>query len=97
MRKEKARKKKLFARRATIVGFGVLLVILIGAGLWAAINGIVGSLKQEETVAPTVAPTEAKTFTFNAPEIADDKKVEGYSKEEVSVIRRWKTLYRILC
>lgn len=77
--REKARKKKLFARRATIVGFGVLLVILIGAGLWAAVNGIVGSLKkQEETVAPTVAATEARTFTFNAPEIADDKKVEGY-------------------
>ena len=77
--REKARKKKLFARRATIIGFIVLVLILVVTIIIVSVKGIINSLGDtEETVAPTVAATEARTFTFDAPDIPDDKKVEGY-------------------
>ena len=77
--REKAKKKKLFARRATIVGFIVLILILVVTVIIVSVKGIINSLGDtDETVAPTVAATEARTFTFDAPDIPDDKKVEGY-------------------
>lgn len=77
--RSKARKKKLFARRATIVAFAVLTVILVVTIIIVSVKGIINSITApEETVAPTIAATEARTFTFKEPEIPDDKKVKGY-------------------
>ena len=79
--RQKARRKKLIARRATIVGFAVLLLILVIASLVAGTRWLVKSIGggTQETVAETVAPTEPKRiYTFKKPDIADDKKSEGY-------------------
>ena len=83
--REKARKKKLFARRATIVGIMLLIAVLIIVLLVSGIKALfsIGDNKVEETVAPTVAPTEPPVaFTFNEPDIPDDKTVKGYHSSE---------------
>lgn len=85
LEREKQRKKKLFARRATIVGIMLLILILIITLLVLGIKAIfnIGKEDVEETVAPTVAATEAKdNLTFNKPDIPDDKSIEGYSSSE---------------
>lgn len=84
----KARKKKLFARRVTIVGFLVLFVCLVVTALWVSISWIAGSIgSDDEPTTFTAPPTEAPTtITFNAPSIEDDKEVKGkYSTSDSSV------------
>lgn len=79
--REKARKKKLFARRATIVGIMLLIVILVIVLIVTGIKALfsIGDNKTQETVAPTQAPTEPPVaLTFNEPEIADDKSIKGH-------------------
>lgn len=87
--REKARKKKLFARRATIVGIMLLIAILVIALIVTGIKALfsIGDNKVEETVAPTQAPTDPPVaFTFNEPDIADDKSIEGYYSSENSAV-----------
>lgn len=79
--REKARKKRLFARRATIVTIIALILILIIALVTACCKAVFSSFgnKKEETTAPTVAATEAaQELTFVEPDIPDDKDAKGY-------------------
>ncbi len=83
LEREKQRKKKLFARRATIVGIMLLILILVIALLVAGIRALFSigdDKKTEETVAETVVATEAPvTLSFKEPDIPDeDKKSKGY-------------------
>lgn len=83
LEREKQRKKKLFIRRATIVGVMllilILIIVLLVAGVKALFGGGSDKKDPKETVAETVAATEAqKTLSFNAPDIPDDKEIEGY-------------------
>lgn len=85
LEREKQRKKKLFARRATIVGIMLLVLILVITLLVLGVKAIfnIGEEEPTETVAPTVAATEAKTnLTFKEPDIPDDKKTKGYSSSQ---------------
>lgn len=90
LEREKQRKKKLFARRATIVGIMLLILILIITlivmGVKALFN-IGDDKKTEETTAPTVVATEPDvSLTFDEPDIPDDKSVEGYYSSENSAV-----------
>lgn len=81
LERAKARKRKLFARRATIVGFLLLIVILIITALIVSVKAIISSIggNEEEKTAPTQIATEAPTeMTFKEPDIPDDKKKDGY-------------------
>ncbi len=87
--REKLRKKKLFARRATIVGIMLLTLILVVTLLVLGIKAIfnIGKEEVQETAAPTVAPTEAPLdLTFNKPSIPDDKDAEGYISSQNSAV-----------
>ncbi len=89
LEREKQRKKKLFARRATIVGIMLLILILIITLLVMGIKAIfsIGDGNVEETIAPTEAPTEAvNNLTFDEPDIPDDKSIEGYPSSANSAV-----------
>lgn len=79
--REKARKKRLFARRATIVTIIVLILILIIALITACCKAVFNSFSNnEETVAETVAATEPKqdNLKFVEPDISENKDAKGY-------------------
>lgn len=91
--REKARKKKLFYRRVTIVGIALLIVILIIAAIISGFRALFSAVednknkKAEETVATTEAPTEPPVaYTFKEPDIPDDKKTQGYYSSENGAI-----------
>ncbi len=89
LEREKQRKKKLFARRATIVGIMLLILILIITLLVIGVKAIfsIGDGDVEETVVPTQAPTEkVNNLTFNEPDIPDDKIIEGYPSSANSAV-----------
>ncbi len=89
LEREKQRKKKLFARRATIVGIMLLILILVITLLVLGIKAIfnIGGNDVEETVTATVAPTEAvNNLTFDEPDIPDDKSIKGYPSSANSAV-----------
>lgn len=87
--RQKQRKKRLFARRATIVGFILLFLILVIVGFVALCNLIFGGSDtdaEKQGEAPTsvagqsdsskVQKTDATTFV--QPKVPDDNKTEGH-------------------
>ncbi len=91
LEREKQRKKKLFARRATIVGVLLLILILIITLLVMGVKAIFNigkGDKTEETVAPTVAVSQQNSdnLTFNQPNIPDDKTIQGYYSSQNSAV-----------
>lgn len=91
LERQRIRKKKLFARRVTIVGILLLILILVITLLVLGIKAIfnIGKGDTDETVAATVAAVSNEAnnnLAFNTPDVPDDKSIEGYPSPENSAV-----------